>query len=139
LSNEEVVLVGTDFSALAAQALEEGRRLAARLGLVIELLHVREGLRRNGTWTPEPAQEQWLRAAGIPTEAVVVRSGIPWLEIVRYTHERPTGMVVVGTHGSTGFQPVALGGTAARLAIMSPRPVVLIGPKALNGGLGGGR
>jgi nucleotide-binding universal stress UspA family protein len=132
------VLVGTDFSPIAARALEEGRRLAGRLGMDIEVLHVREGSRRSLPWAPDPAVGSWLQGAGVPTDALVVRSGTPWLEIVRYAQERPTGMVVVGTHGATGYQPLALGATAARLAIMSPRPVVLVGPKATNGGLGKG-
>jgi nucleotide-binding universal stress UspA family protein len=69
---------------------------------------------------------------------VVVRSGTPWLEIVRYAQERPAEVVVVGTHGSTGFQPLSLGATAGRLAILSPRPVLLVGPKTRNGGGAGG-
>lgn len=120
--------MGTDFSEVAARALEEGRRLARRLGLRVELLHVREGIGGDDGWVPGPAELGWLERVGLDPEAVAVRSGTPWLEIVRYARERPAGTVVVGTHGSTGFQPISLGGTASRLAIRSPRPVLLVGP-----------
>lgn len=130
---EEVVLVATDFSAVAAQALEEGTRLAGRLGCVVEILHVREGFRGGRGWDPQSADLDWLGRAGIAPESVVVRSGTPWLEIVRYAHERQAEMVVAGTHGTTGFQPLTLGGTASRLAILSPRPVMLVGAKTSNG------
>jgi len=129
----EVVLVGTDFSAVSVHALDEGRRLAARLGLPLELLHVREGFRREGSWSPGSHEASWLTEVGLSPEEVVVRTGTPWLELVRYAQERPANVVVVGTHGCTGFQPLSLGGTSARLAILSPCPVVLIGPKSRNG------
>jgi len=130
---EEVVLVGTDFSAVSVQALDEGRRLAARFRLPLELLHVRDGFRREGNWIPGSGEALWLREVGLSPEDVVIRTGTPWLELVRYAQERPASVVVVGTHGSTGFQPLSLGGTSARLAILSPCPVVLIGPKSRNG------
>jgi nucleotide-binding universal stress UspA family protein len=133
-----VVVVATDFSAVAAQALDEGRRLAGRLGVGVELLHVKEGFRGEQEWTPRAGDLAWLGRAGIAPEAVVVRSGTPWLEIVRYAQERKAEMVIVGTHGTTGFQPLTLGATAARLAILSPRPVVLVGAKTSNGGGGHG-
>ena len=131
--NNQVVLVGVDFSGTAANALDEARRLAERMHLRVELLHVLEGFRREPSWTPTPSDVAWLRGAGLTPDAVVVRSGTPWLEIVRYAEDRPADLVVIGTHGRTGFQPISLGGTASRLAILSPRPVVLVSPKAKNG------
>lgn len=130
---DDAVVVATDFSSVAAQALDVGRGLAARLGLPLELIHVQEGLRAARSWTPDAAQKAWLESVGLAAEMVVVRAGTPWLEIVRYAQERPADVVVVGTHGSTGFQPLSLGATAGRLAILSPRPVLLVGPKNQNG------
>lgn len=131
---DDVVVVATDFSGIAAQAFEVGSRISERLGCGLELLHVREGLPRTSTWKPSQEEHAWLFAAGVLHSAVVVRSGTPWLEIVRYAQERPAELIVVGTHGSTGFQPLSLGATAGRLAILSPRPVLLVGPKTRNGG-----
>jgi nucleotide-binding universal stress UspA family protein len=134
---QEVVVVATDFSSVAAQALEVGRRLAERLMIPLELLHVREGLGRRSPWAPDADEEEWLHGAGLTQDQVVLRSGTPWLEIVRYAQERPAEVVVLGTHGSTGFQPLSLGATAGRLAILSPRPVLLVGPKTRNGNSAG--
>ena len=51
------------------------------------------------------------------------------MELVRVAGERGAQMIVVGTHGRSGFQPVALGSTAARLALLSPRPTLLVGSR----------
>jgi nucleotide-binding universal stress UspA family protein len=45
---------------------------------------------------------------------------------VRYAHEIMPAMIVVGSHGTSGFQPLSLGSTAARLAVLSPFPVLVV-------------
>jgi nucleotide-binding universal stress UspA family protein len=69
----------------------------------------------------------WLEAIGVPASAVTVRRGTPWVELVRVAEDRGAKVIVVGTHGRSGFQPIALGSTATRIALLSPRPTVLVG------------
>jgi nucleotide-binding universal stress UspA family protein len=119
------ILVGTDFSEGAALALETARGLASRLGARIEIVHVIERYGDTDWLTDGPALE-WLQRLGIDRDALVVRSGFPWVELVRHAHDSPPIMIVVGSHGSSGFQPLALGSTAGRMGVLSPYPVLVV-------------
>ena len=123
-----VIIVGTDFSETSLHAAREARRLGGALGGVVEVIHVREGLRRD-PFVPDDAQRAWLESAEIPVDDLCVRWGTAWVELVRLAQERDAALIVTGTHGLTGFQPMALGSTAERLAVLAPRPVVLVGPR----------
>ncbi|MBI4521189.1 MAG: universal stress protein [Gemmatimonadetes bacterium] len=121
------VLVGVDFSEASAQALIEARRLARRLEAEIVVVHVYDGGRRD--WRLGPTQRAWLDAVSLDPAALVVRRGLPWVEIVREARQVDDGsvtLIVAGSHGASGFQPLALGSTATRLALHSPYPVLLI-------------
>jgi nucleotide-binding universal stress UspA family protein len=120
-----VVLVGTDFSEAAGNAMAEARVLSLRLGGSLRLLHVTERT-SSGPWQPDGRAVDWLMRANSPAASVETRSGTPWVELARFADECGAALVVVGTHGRTGFQTVALGTTAARLTLLSPRPVLLV-------------
>lgn len=119
------ILVGTDFSDGAALALETARGLAERLGARIEIVHVVE---RYGDvdWLTDGAALEWLARLGVDRDALAVRSGFPWVELVRHAHDCAPIMIVVGSHGSSGFQPLALGSTAGRMGVLSPYPVLVV-------------
>ena len=121
-----LILTGIDFSDTSGYALRHAHELAGRLGTGVEVVHVREGFRQR-PWSPSPEEELWLDAAGLTVETIGLREGTPWVELVRAATEREAELIVVGTHGRTGFQPVQLGSTASRLALLSPRPVLLVG------------
>lgn len=125
---QPVLIVGTDFSETALHAVREARRLAMALDGAVEVVHVREGLRRDPLAADE-GQLAWLDAAGVAIDRLEVLWGTPWVEIVRRARDLDADLVVAGTHGTTGFQSMALGSTAQRLALLSPRPVVLVGPR----------
>lgn len=126
-----LIIVGTDFSETALQAVREAQRLGLALDAVLEVIHVREGL-RSGPLEVTPSRQAWLDAAGLSPESVVLTSGTPWVELVRRAMERNADLLVAGTHGCTGFQPMALGSNAQRLALLAPRPVVLVGLRAAD-------
>ena len=121
-----MILTGIDFSDTSGHALRHAHELAGRLGTGVEVVHVREGFRQR-PWSPSSEEEDWLAAAGLPLETLRLREGTPWVELVRVATEREAELIVVGTHGRTGFQSVQLGTTASRLALLSPRPVLLVG------------
>jgi nucleotide-binding universal stress UspA family protein len=123
--------VGTDFSAGAAAALAEARRMATRLGLELAVVHVVEGYGA-GTWREGGEAERWLAGGALRLDDLVVRNGLPWIELVREAERTGAAMLVVGSHGRSGFQPVALGSTATRLGILSPRPVLLVNPRTVR-------
>jgi nucleotide-binding universal stress UspA family protein len=126
------VLVGTDFSESARMALTEARRLAELLGTRLEVLHVVEGGITAG-WGDAGEAGQWLRGAGLEPDDLVVRHGSAWVELSRYAAEVAPVLVVVGSHGRSGYQPLAIGSTAARVAVHARRPVVLVSPRVVSG------
>ena len=119
------ILVGTDFSEGSARALEAARRFAKRLGSGVEIVHVLERF-TPGDWRGDAAAGAWLAQTRVAAESITVRSGFPWVELVRLADELSPTMIVVGSHGSSGFQPLALGSTASRLGILSPYPVLVV-------------
>jgi nucleotide-binding universal stress UspA family protein len=126
------VVVGTDFSEGAEGALQEGRWLAREARLDLQVLHVAE----LGTpWQPTGRSRDWLATASLDPAMVIVRPGRPWAEIIRHAQEVSAAVVVLGSHGASGFQAMTLGSTASRVALRAPCPVLLaarriIGPPA---------
>ena len=122
------VLVGTDFSDNAGVALVEARRLASRLGVRVEVLHVVDGA-RSESWGEQGEAGQWLITAGLTPEELLVRFGSPSVELARRAAELEPEVIVVGSHGRSGYQPLALGSTAARISVQARCPVMLVSPR----------
>ena len=117
------VLVGIDFSEGSLGALREGRWLAGRAGLELQLLHVSE---HGAPWKPDAPEWDWLKAVPLETGGVLVRQGRPWVEIVRHAHEVSAAVVVLGSHGASGVQSMTLGSTASKVALRAPCPVLFV-------------
>jgi nucleotide-binding universal stress UspA family protein len=122
------VLVGTDFSPGAAAALAEARHLATRMGCALRVVHVVEAARASG-WQPSAEARQWLTRAQLDEDALDVRFGRAWIELARCADSCTPAFVVVGSHGSSGYQPVSVGATAERLSLNARHPVLLVGPR----------
>lgn len=119
------ILVGTDFSEGSALALNAARAFASRLGAKLDAMHVVESYGEQD-WRSDDNVAAWLVRGGLELGAIVVRSGYPWIELVRYARETAPIMIVVGSHGMSGFQPLSLGSTAGRIGILSPYPVLVV-------------
>ena len=128
-----MIIIGTDFSIPSAVAALEARALVVRLGVGLQVVHIRQFL-PSAPWTPDAAEREWMGAARVDVQEMSVRRGTPWVELVRLATEVRAGMIVVGTHGHSGFQPIGLGSTAARLALLSPIPTLLVGGRDRPGG-----
>jgi nucleotide-binding universal stress UspA family protein len=122
------VLVGTDFSDTAGVALAEARRLASRLGVRVEVLHVVDGA-RSVSWGENGEAERWLSMAGLAPDELLVRFGSPSVELARRAAELEPEVIVVGSHGRSGYQPLALGSTAARISVQARCPVMVVSPR----------
>lgn len=134
------VVVGTDFSDTAGVAVVEARRLAALLGTEVIVVHVADGAadpRATGdvpaagqfAGVAGPAVEGWLQSAGVPAEGLVVRTGSAWVELARFATEVAPSLVVVGSHGQSGYQPLHIGSTASRVSMNARCPVVVVSPR----------
>jgi nucleotide-binding universal stress UspA family protein len=69
--------------------------------------------------------EESLRDAGVPGEVAIV-SGSAGDVIVRYAETVSAGLIVVGTHGRSGFKRLALGSTAAAVIEQAPCSVLVV-------------
>lgn len=123
------VVVGTDFSEGAAEALVEARQISHHFRSPLVVVHA------TPAWTErlcesDPAAVAWLRAVRLQSDRVLTRSGLAWSVLARTAEELAAGLIVIGSHGRSGYQPVGLGSTSARISLIAPCPVLIIGPRA---------
>lgn len=118
------ILFATDFSESSDVAGRVARDYARQFGARLHLLHV--------VWPgADPAMPPPLGklreelGEGVPT-LTVVESGQPAAQIVRYAERHGIDLIVVGTHGRTGFTRVLLGSVAERVLRTAPCPVLTV-------------
>lgn len=119
------LLVGVDFSEGATAAITEARRLGQMLDAELDLLYVVEPNGPGDAWHDSPSVIAWLGRHAVSPRDVTVRLGIPWLELARRARDTGATLAVVGSHGWSGYHPLAPGTTALRLAVTAPCPVVV--------------
>lgn len=142
------ILVAIDFSALSQQTLRFAARLAEQNQAALILVHVIEPelppsyegwmispLDLNGNQSRDGelrALRELVRAcengSKLPTETLI-RRGLPTHEIVETAHEHDVDLIVLGTHGHTGWKHFAIGSTAERVVRAAPCPVLVVRPK----------
>ena len=140
----KTILVGTDFSPIATEALRYAGRLAADSGaeLIAVYAHPFEppmeftsravpDVARSIASSRQRAQEELERCVGenvppaVRTQAVVVE-GHPVTAIITQAARLGADTIVVGSHGRTGIQRLLLGSVSARVVAESPVPVVVV-------------
>jgi nucleotide-binding universal stress UspA family protein len=138
------ILVPTDFSATADAALEYAFGIAERFGASLQLLHVLddpfvfEGMSAEAyiaeaptlrTAMLEDARER-LRHRAAPRNGVNVETEVLFghgaRTIAEYAAERGIDLIVMGTHGRTGFAHLMVGSVAERLVRIAPCPVLTV-------------
>jgi nucleotide-binding universal stress UspA family protein len=144
------ILLATDYSSCAQEALKQAVDLAKALKAKITLLNVFE------TFFPAPPLPsaadppgvyQWLenvkneerrklRVAAETAEregvevAVLFKEGNPSAEIVRCAQEIKADLIVLGTHGRKGLSHALIGSVAERVARHAPCPVLIVREKS---------
>lgn len=140
------ILCPVDFSTCSDQAVHAALGLAKRMGASLELVHVVQtptyvlplmpmggppiDLLRD---LPKrlKAQLDALRdrlSAGQVTITTHLREGVVHTQIIERAQAISADLIVIGTHGHTGFTHVLLGSVAERVVRMAPCPVLTIGP-----------
>jgi nucleotide-binding universal stress UspA family protein len=66
------------------------------------------------------------KAAGVRTLGTLLDFGVPADRITRLAKSRRAEVIVMGTHGRTGFRRAFLGSVAARVVAMAPCPVLTV-------------
>ncbi len=138
------VLVPTDFSDSARQALRYGMSFAKEYGAELVLLHVVENLTVGyaSDLFPVPMAEVFqeisgyakseltklgeeARARGLRVEEQVAQ-GKPSAEIIRFASERAVDIIVLGTHGKGMLDQALFGSTTERVVRRAPCPVLTV-------------
>ena len=149
------ILVPTDFSACADEAIEYALDLARVLGAGVELCHcgpvpdyhvpalVSPAMRTAATDLVAQLEQMVLAArhelddliarkqqtaGGVPLSGVTV-DGVPDEGIVRQAGEGGADLIVMGSHGRRGLSRVILGSVTERVVRHAPCPVLVVHPK----------
>jgi nucleotide-binding universal stress UspA family protein len=138
------VLVPTDFSDSARQALRYGMSFAKEYGAELTVLHVVENLTVGyaSDLFPVPMAEVFqeisgyaktelaklgteARARGLTVQEQVVQ-GKPSAEIIRFASEHEIDVIVLGTHGKGMLDQALFGSTTERVVRRAPCPVLTV-------------
>ena len=138
----KTILVPIDFSDEAKKALRYAASFAKQFGSTLHLVHVVEpvpylsGMEAAPIMTSDAELELLGKAKlaaigtsecaqGIPSKTEI-RRGSPYREIVEAARENGAELVVIATHGRTGWEHALLGSTAERVVQYAPCPVLVI-------------
>jgi len=139
------VLVPTDFSDCATQALQRALRLPLASGARLHLLHAiparlpaaeRRQARAHASRQLDKLvahsreRNQSIRDAQITTG---IMSGRPFVEIIRCARGIGAELVVIGRHGSRSFRDLLVGTTAERVIRKSDGPTLVVSQAPTSG------
>lgn len=145
----ERILCPTDFSDFAARALRQAVALGRWFGSEVTVLHVVPRVLPAGEGVPyvpallspdspfhQQVQEELAQfVEPVRHEPVVIhtrlREGVAWREIEAEARSLPADLIVVGTHGRSGFEHLVLGSVTEKLLRLAPCPILTVcrGPK----------
>jgi nucleotide-binding universal stress UspA family protein len=142
------ILVPTDFSSIARHALQHAERIASMTGARITLLNVVEpfggAFGTSGMLGLSSSVEQRQRAASTRRSQRIARSvmrrshvdidtlaviGRIAPEILKAATRTRADLIVMGTHGATGFMENLLGSNTYRVASLSKTPLLSVHKK----------
>jgi len=134
------ILVPIDFSEPSKRALKLASQVAGNFDANLTLVHVCEtpayagvsgsspdfiaSLEKSAARALEEIVEPLRRK--LPGTTSVIRTGIPWQEILLAARDANADLIVVGTHGRTGFARAWLGSVAEKVVRLSHIPVLTV-------------
>ena len=141
------ILCPVDFSPFARRALDHAAVLSRWYEAEITVLHVSptmpavfglEPMMTEAALAPfdrEGLGRELLTFAGDtvemkPTPQLVVKAGSPVRTILEYAAEMKADLIVVGTHGRTGFERLMLGSVTEKVVRRAPCPVLTVPRRA---------
>jgi nucleotide-binding universal stress UspA family protein len=143
------IIAPVDFSAHSALAVDYGRALAEELDAKLEIVHVLEESAYPECYypvvTPPPAStgttlrkvedslREWLAEQGDSGDTTVrVLAGRAAVEIAGVSEDGDSNLIVIATHGRTGFQRVLMGSVAEGVVQHARCPVMTVKPFGEN-------
>jgi nucleotide-binding universal stress UspA family protein len=137
------VLIATDFSAASEKALRHALTIARYYGAKLYLMHVVSsvGLTIGGPEAIAQATTLALRDASLSERQlvasgalrdihhrVIIRQGDVWTELESVIRNEGIDLLVIGTHGRTGFKKLVLGSVAEQIFRNACCRVLTVGP-----------
>src|SRR4051794_15128968 len=139
--NAKKILFPTDFSHLSDAALAHATTLARESGAALLIVHVEEppiayggGEMYYGIPDPDRSEVRRMLEAVVPTDPEVhyehrLVMGDPADEIVKLAEEENVDLIVMATHGRTGFKRLLMGSVAEEVVRRSQCPVFTFKPR----------
>ena len=141
------ILAPTDYSEFSKQAIEYAFALAQTFGAKLTLLHVIEALPPYIGFIPQgeatTVLENLERQACLDLAKLVPKAedakveitcqavtGTPYLKIIEVANAMRTDVIVMATHGRTGFNHFVMGSVAERVVRAAPCSVLTMRPPA---------
>jgi len=134
--NAKKILFPTDFSSCSDAGLEQATALARDAGAKLLIVHVEEppaayggGEMYYGMLEPDNAAMLQMLAAVVPSDPLVAYehrlvTGDPAEQIVELADQEHCDLIVLGTHGRTGFQRLLMGSVAEAVVRRANCPVL---------------
>lgn len=140
------ILCPVDFSQFTQEVINYALNLAKKYGAELHLMHVVPNMTYFTPYesflTPENLvaiekniQDEverdfakLLKGNGVPTKTVI-RTGVPFVEIIDYAKSESIDLIVMGTHGRSAIENILIGNVAEKVVRKSPCPVMTIRPK----------
>jgi nucleotide-binding universal stress UspA family protein len=140
------ILCPVDFSEISRHALDSAVAIARQHHAAVTALYVVPPVQTTypalgiGAYVPyvytvenlrefQKATEQFVANVGYPVNAVSVEAVVV-NEIVTRAAELPADLIVIGTHGRSGFDRLFLGSVTERVLAKAPCPVLTIPPRS---------
>ena len=136
------VLVPVDFSETSHKALQYAVKFAEQFGAVLELVHVIEPIlypvelgymalaqedeQRRLQQVTDKLEDLARSLHLVPRPESRVLTGAPWRELVEEAKTKRVDLIIIATHGYTGFKHVLLGSVAERVVRHAPCPVLVV-------------
>ena len=123
------ILVPTDFSEASNSAYRYAFRFGQQFGAELHVVHVSEPI-----LSPQLAENNlrvWadsMETTGVTTKTML-RNGLAAHEIVEAAKELDADLIIIATHGYTGWKHFCIGSTAERVVRAAPCPVLVVREK----------
>jgi nucleotide-binding universal stress UspA family protein len=139
------ILCPVDASEPSAHACLLAGSIAQWCGAQVTALHVTEpiyslvpellpGAAEQRCQAADQVMRAWMRRQFMAASRVgvrvdqVVTTGVPASEILAYAAQAPADLIVMGTHGKSGFEHLLLGSVAEKVLRRAPCPVLTVPP-----------
>lgn len=150
--NIKKIIVPTDFSQISYTAFDYARSIAEQYDAKIYLMYVlektppflavrsidvdekkiMESLEKEACETLRKNVIETLKGNKNIEVETILRKGVDYEEIVRFSEEIKADLIIIATHGRTGILHTLLGSVAEKVIRFSKCPVLVTTPKESN-------